>query len=206
MSRLSKSLHIAVLVSGRGSNLQAIIDAARTQKINSKIDLVISNQPNAPGLEKAQKAGIATLVIASKNKPNAFFQSELLTALKKQNPDLIVLAGFMKILSREVVSAFRGKIINIHPSLLPDFPGLNAQQQALDAGAKTTGCTVHFVDEGCDTGPIILQKIENILPDDDFESLDERLLKKCHGAMIEAIKLIEENKVNLQNNKILIRK
>lgn len=187
-----KNLHIVVLVSGRGSNLQAIIDAEHTQKINSKISLVISNQPNALALEKAQKAGIATLAIPSKNKSATVFQSELLIALKKQKPDLIVLAGFMKILSKEVVSAFRGKIINIHPSLLPKFPGLNAQQQALDAGAKTTGCTVHFVDEGCDTGPIILQKTENILPDDDFESLDKRLLKKGHEALIEAIKRIEE--------------
>lgn len=181
---------IVVLVSGRGSNLQALIDAQTKNQIQSHISLVISNKPNAFALERAQKAGIRTLVITDQNRKTLF--KNLLQTLKNENPDWIVLAGFMKILPPEFIQTFPQKIINIHPSLLPDFKGLNAQKQALEAGVSQTGCTVHFVDEGCDTGPIILQKTEAILPNDTVESLSARLLQKEHACLVEALQLLEK--------------
>ncbi len=182
---------IVVLVSGRGSNLQALIDAQHSQKIQSQIVAVISNKPEALALTRAQKAGMPTLVIASQGKDNAVFFAELLQAVKRQNPTWVVLAGFMKILPPAFVQAFAGKIINIHPSLLPLFPGLNAQAQALQAGVRETGCTVHFVDEGCDTGPVLLQKKIAISPDDTVATLSERLLVKEHECLVEAVRILE---------------
>lgn len=186
-----QGLKLLVLVSGRGSNLHAIIDAIRQKKLKSQILKVISNVPGVQALERAQGAGLATQVIPSQSRPKKEFFAELLQLCQNTKPDLIVLAGFMKILPPEFIRAFPGKIINIHPALLPDFPGLNAQEQALKAKVKTTGCTVHYVDEGCDTGPIILQKTETVLANDTVESLSERLLKKEHEALVEAIAKIE---------------
>lgn len=188
---LKSALRLVVLVSGRGTNLQAILTAIQNQKLKSQIVQVISNVPGAPALEHAQKAGIPALVIESKNRSKTDFFNEVLQSCLKAKPDLIVLAGFMKILPPEFIKEFPKKIINIHPSLLPDFPGLNAQEQALRAGVKITGCTVHYVDEGCDTGPIILQKTEPILPGDTSESLSGRLLVQEHAALIEALSLLE---------------
>lgn len=201
----SKILNIIVLVSGRGSNLQALIDGIQAGHLISKVTAVLSNKDSVQALERAQKAGIACLVVPSKGKPKELFQEELLAAVSNLEPDLIVLAGFMKILSPAFIKRFENQIINIHPALLPAFPGLNAQKQALDAGVKTTGCTVHFVDEGCDTGPVILQKTEDILDSDTEETLSARLLKKEHTALVEAVKLIEENKVVLQGRQTLLR-
>ena len=191
---------IVVLVSGRGSNLQALLDAERDGKITSTITAVISNRADAKALARAEAAGVKTVVVASRNRPAADFFKELYTTLKQHNPDLIVLAGFMKILPAEIVQVFQNRIINIHPSLLPAFPGLNAQQQALAAGATNTGCTVHFVDAGCDTGPIILQKRVPILANDTVDTLSARLIVQEHAALVEAIQLLENNKVVLQHH------
>lgn len=182
---------IVVLVSGRGSNLQALIDAKNAGAITSDIALVISNKENAYAIERARLAGISTQVIVSKNQDNNSFFAQVLAAVQQQNPNWIVLAGFMKILPKDFVQVFPNRIINIHPSLLPQFPGLNAQQQALTAQATETGCTVHFVDEGCDTGPIILQKRLPIFPSDTVDSLASRLLPLEHACLVEAVQLLE---------------
>ena len=195
-----QSFRLVVLVSGRGSNLQALIDAQNQGKIKSKIVGVISNKPGGLALSRATDATIPTKVVPSKGKKSAAFFAELEIVVDEFRPDLIVLAGFMKILPPDFVARRKNRIINIHPSLLPNFPGLDAQKQAIEAGAKQTGCTVHYVDEGCDTGPIILQKTESILPRDSADSLSERLLEKEHACLIEAIQLIENNKVLGQEN------
>lgn len=182
---------IVVLVSGRGSNLQALIDAKNSGSIKSEIALVISNKENAYALERAKAAGIPTQVIPSKNQDNATFFAQVLAAAQQQNPTWLVLAGFMKILPKDFVQAFPNRIINIHPSLLPKFPGLEAQKQALAAGAKETGCTVHFVDEGCDTGPIILQKRISIFVSDTADTLATRLLPLEHACLVEAVQQLE---------------
>ena len=183
---------IVVLVSGRGSNLQALIDAKNSGAIKSEITLVISNKENVYALERAHKAGISTQVIPSKNQDSTQFFTKVIHAVQQQNPTWIILAGFMKILPKDFVQAFQNRIINIHPSLLPLFPGLHAQEQAIDAGAKETGCTVHFVDEGCDTGPIILQKKMAILPNDTAEAVAARLLPIEHAALVEAVQFLEK--------------
>ena len=183
---------IVVLVSGRGSNLQALIDAKNAGIIASDIALVISNKENAYALERAKAVGIPTQVIVSKNQDNKTFFAQVLSAVQQQNPDWIVLAGFMKILPKDFVQAFQNRIINIHPSLLPQFPGLEAQKQALAAGVKETGCTVHFVDEGCDTGPIILQKRLSIFASDTADTLSTRLLPLEHTCLVEAVQLLEK--------------
>lgn len=201
---MTKSLRIVVLVSGRGSNLQALIDAQLVGKIRSQIVAVISNITDAPALERARRVKIPALVVASKGKNNDIFFNELQNEIKKYNPDLIVLAGFMKILAPSLVKAYANRIINIHPSLLPSFCGLHAQQQAIDAGVKITGCTVHFVDEGCDTGPIIMQRAIDIKSNDSQTSLSDRLLAIEHQVLVAAIKLIEDDKLVLQGKKTLL--
>jgi phosphoribosylglycinamide formyltransferase 1 len=198
-------MKIVVLVSGRGTNLQAIIDAQLSKTIGSHITMVISNKKNVAALIRAKKANIPSQVIDSKGKSKEDYNQKLEEVLQQLNPDLIVLAGYMKIIPPAIVSCFSNKIINIHPSLLPSFPGLNAQQQALNSGVKITGCTVHFVDNGCDTGPIILQECERIQDNDSEESLSSRLLKKEHILLVQAIQLIENNKVILQDRKTLLR-
>lgn len=199
-------LNLTVLASGRGTNLQAILDASAQGHIKSRVTHVISDKEGAPALERARKAGIKALAIPSQGRKARDFFVELIQTLQNISPDLIVLAGFMRILPPEMVDAFEGRVINIHPSLLPAFPGLNAQKQALETGVKVTGCTVHYVDQGCDTGPILVQKTTEVKDDDTPESLSERLLVQEHKALIEAITLIEEHKVILQGRKTLLRK
>lgn len=192
-----KGLNIVVLVSGRGTNLQAILDAQNVGLIQSRVTLVISNKEAAPALERAKACSVPTKVITSKNRDPRGFFLELQDTVRAAKPDLIVLAGFMKILPPDFVKTFRNRIINIHPALLPNFPGLDAQAQAIAAGAKKTGCTVHVVNEGCDTGPIILQKTLNVLPNETRDHLAERLLPLEHQALIEAIQKIETGKIKL---------
>lgn len=203
--KAKQTFRIVVLVSGRGSNLQAIIDAINAGKLKSQIVGVISNVPKVFALERAEKHKIPTLTLSSKGLANKVYFEELAAAVQMWQPNLIVLAGFMKIVNSDFISLFKNRIINIHPSLLPSFPGLHAQKQALDYGAKITGCTVHFVDEGCDTGPIILQRALDVLPDDDEESLSQRLLQVEHLTLTDAISLLENNKVILQGRKTLLR-
>ncbi|MFW6149592.1 MAG: phosphoribosylglycinamide formyltransferase [Atribacterota bacterium] len=195
-------IRIAVLASGRGSNLQAIIDAIQSGQINGKVEIVISDNPDAYALERAKKYQIDTLVAYFKQfKNKQEYEQKILEHLEKYNIDLIVLAGYMRLLSSRFIKKYRYCIINIHPALLPAFPGLHAQRQALEYGVKVSGCTVHFVDEGMDTGPIILQKAVEVKQSDNEEILSDRILKYEHQLLPKAIQLFAENKIQIRNNK-----
>jgi phosphoribosylglycinamide formyltransferase-1 len=201
-------LKLAVLVSGRGSNLQSIIDKIESGILKSKaqIALVISNNPQAYSLERAQKHGIETLVVdAAKFKDKTQYEAQIISAVKQKSVDLICLAGYMKLLSPEFVRAFPHKIINIHPALLPAFPGLHVQKKALDYGVKFSGCTVHFVDEGCDTGPIIIQAVVPVMDDDTEETLSARILEQEHKIYPEAIRLIAEEKIEFNGRRMKLK-
>jgi phosphoribosylglycinamide formyltransferase 1 len=196
---------IAVLISGRGSNMQSIIEACKRGYINTKVSIVLSNRAEAPGLEFARSENIETVVLPHKAFPvREDYDRQVVDILQQKQVDLICLAGFMRLLSSVFVSAFPNRIMNIHPALLPSFPGLHAQKQAIEYGVKVTGCTVHFVDEGLDSGPIILQKTLEVKPDDTEETLSRRLLPLEHGAYVEAVKLFFENRVHVENRKVVI--
>ncbi len=199
-------MNIVVLISGRGSNLEAIIKAIEKEKINAKISLVLSNKKEAKGLEIAKKHGIKAKFID----PNFFSSREgydiyITEFIKQHNPDLVVLAGYMRILSDKFIESFEGKLINIHPSLIPAFQGLKAQKQALEYGAKFTGCTVHFVTKELDNGPIIIQAVVPIEPDDDEESLSNKILKYEHRIYPQAIKWIVDNRVEINGRNVLVK-
>lgn len=185
-------LRVGVLASGRGSNLQALIDAARNANFPAEVVLVLSDKKNAYALERASIASIRTRHLAPKEEG---FYRKMGDEIENYGIDLVCCAGFMRILPPEFVNRFLGRIINIHPSLLPSFPGLHAQRKALDAGVRVTGCTVHFVDEGVDTGPIILQAAVPVLPRDDEETLSERILAYEHRIYPLAVRLIAEGSV-----------
>lgn len=201
---MSKKLRIGVLVSGRGTNLQAIIDSINEGKLYAEIAIVISDNPNAMALERAKKANIPTVYVKPGKKSE--FEGEIIRILEENKVDLIVLAGFMRILSPNFVNHFPLKIINIHPSLLPSFPGLEAQRQALEYGVKITGCTVHFVNEIVDGGPIILQEAVPVYDDDTVESLSARILEKEHKILVEAIRLFSENRLRVVGRRVFIDK
>jgi len=190
----SNPLNLVVIVSGRGSNLQAIIDAIESRKLNAKISHVISNKSDALALKRADTVGIENSVILSKDVAKDEFFKKLTDKVLTLMPDYIVLAGFMKILPPSFIENFENRIINIHPSLLPKYPGLHAQRQALEAKERYTGCTVHFVDEGCDTGPVILQNQIEILENDTEDTLSERLLPLEHKTLIDALKTLPNPK------------
>ena len=197
---------LAVLVSGRGSNLQAIIDSIEREELNAHISIVISSTRDATALKRAEKHGIKTIFID----PTAYLNSKeydkvLIEKLKEFSIDLICLAGYMRILGEEVIQTFKEKIINIHPSLLPAFPGLNAQKQAIVHGVKFSGCTVHFVDSGVDSGPIILQTAVPVYDNDDEKSLSKRILEQEHYLYPKAINMIKENQIKI-NSKTVTRK
>lgn len=181
---------LGILLSGRGSNFIAIADNIAAGKLAAEIALVISNKEDAPGIEAARQRGLKALVIRSKARPREQHDREMIAALKEAGAELIILAGYMRLLSPEFVRAFPNRILNIHPSLLPAFPGVDAQRQALEAGVKESGCTVHFVDELLDHGPAILQKRVPVLPGDTVESLSARILEQEHIAYSEAIEKI----------------
>ncbi len=200
-------INIAVLVSGRGTNLQAIINAIRKKQLDGEIKIVISDNRNAYALERAKRNGIDTLVVPYvefKNKNE--YEQVIIENIDNNSIDLIVLAGYMRILSSSFVKKYRYRIINIHPALLPSFPGLDAQRQAIEYGVKVSGCTVHFVDEGVDTGPIILQKAVEVKESDDIDSLSKRILKYEHKLLPEAIQLFAEGKINIIKNRVFIKK
>jgi phosphoribosylglycinamide formyltransferase-1 len=200
-------MNVAVLISGRGSNLKAILEAERNKKIaNAQVKLVVSNNCKAEGLKYAKEFGKKTVCLESNNfKSKEAYDKELAQIIKSHNIELVVLAGFMRILSPWFIKQFENKIINIHPSLLPAFPGLNAQKQALECGVKVTGCTVHFANELIDRGPIILQKTVDVEEDDTEYSLSNRILEKEHEILPLAIKLISENRVSIFKNKVRIK-
>src|SRR5438132_4380703 len=170
---------IGILISGRGSNMVALADAVSDGRIpTAEITLVISDQPSAGGLSKAKERGIETLVIERRGRPREQHDREIVAALKAREVDLVCLAGYMRLLSREFLDAYRGRILNIHPSLLPSFPGLEAQRQALEQGAKISGCTVHYVNETLDGGPIISQRVGPVYEGDPVPTLSERILSE----------------------------
>jgi phosphoribosylglycinamide formyltransferase 1 len=188
MSSAVKIFRLAILISGRGSNMAALIAATQSGKIaHSEVAVVISDQTSAPGLQRAKDCGIETLIIERSGRSREEHDREMVAALRAREIDLICLAGYMKILSRDFIDAYRGRILNIHPSLLPSFAGLEAQKQALAHGVKVAGCTVHFVDETLDGGPIVAQRVVPVRPDDTVESLSERILQQEHELYPEAV-------------------
>ena len=194
---------LAVLVSGRGSNLQAIIDSIDREELDAHLSIVISNTKDAMALKRAEQHGIKTIFIDPSNYLSSKeYDKALVLKLKEFSIDLICLAGYMRILGEEVVQTFEKKIINIHPSLLPAFPGLNAQKQAISHGVKFSGCTVHFVDSGVDSGPIILQTVVPVHDNDDEKSLSKRILEQEHYLYPKAIKMIQENKIRLNGRTV----
>lgn len=199
---MKEKLRIGVLVSGRGTNLQAIIDGINMGEIDGEIEIVISDNPNAPAIERARRANIPTVYI--KPGKRSEFEGELIKILEENEVELIVLAGFMRILSANFISHFPMKIINIHPSLLPSFPGLQAQKQALDYGVKITGCTVHFVNEIVDGGPIILQEAVPVYDDDTVDTLSNRILEKEHKILVEAIRLFQQGRLRIEGRRVFI--
>ena len=201
------SKKIGVVVSGRGSNLQSIIDHIAEGKLNVEIAVVVSDHKEAFALERAAKAGIPTAVVERKGcKDKAEFEDKIDAALREAGAEVVVLAGFMRILTGHFISRWEHKIINIHPALLPSFKGLDAQGQAVDYGVKIAGCTVHFVDEGTDTGPIILQKAVPVFDDDTEETLAARILKEEHKALPEAIRLWADGKLTIKGRKVFVAK
>lgn len=199
-------MRLAVLASGYGSNLQAIIDAVERGEINGKVEVVISDNREAFALERARRCGIEALFVSPRDYPGREnYDRALVALLRERKIELVILAGFMRLLSPLFVDAFRGKIMNIHPSLLPAFPGLEGVKQALDYGVKVTGCTVHFVDEGLDTGPIILQEAVEVFDSDDVESLHQRIHQVEHRLYPKAIQLFIEGKLQIKGRKVYIR-
>ena len=201
------SKKIGVVVSGRGSNLQSIIDHIAEGKLNVEIAVVVSDHKEAFALERAAKAGIPTAVVERKGcKDKAEFEDKIDAALRDKGAEVVILAGFMRILTGHFISRWENKIINIHPALLPSFKGVDAQGQAVDYGVKIAGCTVHFVDEGTDTGPIILQKAVPVFDDDTEETLAARILKEEHKALPEAIQLWADGKLTIKGRKVFVAK
>ena len=182
---------IGVLLSGRGSNFEALADSIAAGRIpNAEIAIVVSNREGAPGIDRAKARDIATKVIPSKGLERETYDRQVVEVLKEAKVDLVCLAGYMRLLSPYFVAAFPNRILNIHPSLLPSFPGLESQKQALDYGAKFAGCTVHFVDENLDAGPIILQAAVPVDDHDTESSLSEKILREEHRVYTEAVKLV----------------
>ena len=200
-------IRIAVLVSGRGSNLQAIIDSIENKYLHAQISVVISDIGDAYALERARTHGIKAVHIDPKRfESKESYETEILRVLDSHNVQLMLLAGYMKILGKTLLTAYKNRILNIHPALLPAFPGLHAQEQAFKHGVKVAGCTVHFVDEELDGGPIILQKCVEVKEDDTAQTLAERILEQEHKIYPEAIKLFVENKLRIEGRKVNIIK
>ena len=195
---------LGILLSGRGSNFEAIADSVQAGRLPAEIAVVISNRADAPGLESAKRRGLKAVLIPSKGRIREEHDRDVIAALREAQVDLICLAGYMRLLSPEFVRAFPNRILNIHPSLLPDFPGLEAQKQAIAHGAKVSGCTVHFVDEHLDHGPIILQRTVPVLEGDDEHSLATRILEQEHIAYTEALRRLIAGEVEIEGRKIVI--
>jgi phosphoribosylglycinamide formyltransferase 1 len=196
--------HIGVLLSGRGSNFEALAESVSAGRIpGAEIAVVISNKPDAKGLERAKARNIPTRMIPSKGLEREAYDRQVAAVLQEHKVDLICLAGYMRLLSPYFVAAFPQRILNIHPSLLPSFPGMESQRQALEYGVKFAGCTVHFVDENLDAGPIVLQSVVPVLDSDDEEKLSERILKEEHRIYTEAVKLVLEGKYRIEGRRVI---
>src|SRR5580765_3410323 len=198
---------IGVLLSGRGSNFEALADSISAGRIpGAEIALVLSNREGAPGIDRAKSRGLATLVIPSKGLERETYDRQVITALREAKVDLICLAGYMRLLSPYFVAAFPQRILNIHPSLLPSFPGLESQKQALEYGVKFAGCTVHFVDENLDAGPIVLQAIVPVDDHDTEGTLSARILKEEHRIYTEAVKIILAGNYKIEGRRVITQK
>jgi len=201
-----KKVKLGVLVSGRGSNLQAIIDNIAKGTLSAEVAVVISDQADAYSLERAKKHAIPAVHVSSKvyKGKRDEYDALLVTALQKHNVELVVLAGFMRIITPTLLKAFPNRVLNIHPALLPAFPGLHVQKAALEHGVKFSGCTVHFVDEGMDTGPIIIQAVVPILDGDTEDTLSARILKQEHVIYSRAIQLYAEGKLKIEGRRVIM--
>jgi phosphoribosylglycinamide formyltransferase-1 len=194
---------LGILLSGRGSNFEAIANSVAAGRIDAAIAVVISNKPDAAGLETARARGLNAICLPSKGLERAVYDRSLVAELRKHEVDLVCLAGFLRLLTGEFVRAFPERILNIHPSLLPAFPGLDAQHQALLHGVKVSGCTVHFVDEQLDSGPILLQTTVPVLDDDTTESLSARILTEEHRIYSEAIQMVLSGRYRIDGRRVL---
>src|ERR1700704_763264 len=195
---------IGVLLSGRGSNFEALAESVAAGRIsNAEIAIVISNREGAPGIQRAESRGIQTRVIPSKGLEREVYDRQVVAALNEHKVDLVCLAGYMRLLSPFFVASFPNRILNIHPSLLPSFPGLESQRQALEYGVKFAGCTVHFVDENLDAGPIVLQATVPIRDDDTEETLSSRILAEEHRIYTEAVRIVLEGKYKIVGRRVV---
>jgi len=200
-------MKIGILISGRGSNMSAIVEAVQSGAIpDSEVVIVISDKTSAEGLEKARKRGIETVVVTRKGRTREEHDAEIIAELTERGVELVCLAGYMRLLSSGFVRTFPNKIVNIHPSLLPSFKGLDAQKQAFDYGVKLTGCTVHFVDEDLDHGAIILQKAVEVADDDTAETLSAKILEFEHALYVEALSLIARGKIEIVGRRTILLK
>lgn len=192
------TLDLGVLVSGSGTNLQAILDATQDGRLDARVRVVVSNRPGVRALERAEHAGAPVRCLPHAQYPSReAFDDALVATLREAGVEWVVLAGFMRLLTPRMLQAFEGRIINIHPSLLPAFPGTRAQEQALHYGVKVTGCTVHFVDEGVDSGPIIGQRAVPVLDGDDVQALTQRILEQEHALLVDVLRWIGEGRVRV---------
>ena len=198
-------MRLGILISGRGSNFEAIANNIARRKLDAEIAIVISNRADAAGLEIARQRGIPMRVIASSGLERETYDKLVIEELRTHDVELVCLAGFMRLLSAHFIRAFPNRILNIHPSLLPAFPGLDAQRQALDHGVKITGCTVHFVDELLDAGPIVIQSAVPVLDNDTVESLSARILTQEHLIYSKAIQYIVEDRASIEGRRVKIR-
>ncbi|WKZ31649.1 MAG: phosphoribosylglycinamide formyltransferase [Thermodesulfobacteriota bacterium] len=199
-------VNIGVLVSGSGTNLQSIIDEIEAGRLDASIKVVVSNKPDSFALERARKHDIPVAVVRVKDFPQKeAFDAEVLRILKEHGVELVVLAGFMRIITRVLLDSFHMKVMNIHPSLLPSFPGLEVQKAALEYGVKFSGCTVHFVDDGVDTGPVIVQAVVPVKDEDTVESLSKRILAEEHRIYPRAIQLYSEGRLEVRGRRVFVR-
>jgi phosphoribosylglycinamide formyltransferase-1 len=201
-----KKIKLGILVSGRGSNLQAIIDNIESGKLSAEIGVVISDRADAFSLERAKKHNIPGVHVSAKGYKGKRdeYDALLVTQLKKHNVELVCLAGFMRIITPALIRAYPNRILNIHPALLPAFPGLHVQKTAIEHGVKFSGCTVHFVDEGMDTGPIVIQAAVPVLDSDTEDSLSERILKQEHKIYSRAIQLYAEGRLRVEGRRVTV--
>ena len=202
---MARKVSIGVLISGSGTNLQAIIDAVEANELDARIEIVLSNRADAYGLIRAKKHGIPTEVLDHKQFPNReAFDQAVVDHLRAHGVELVILAGFMRLLSPVFVTAYSNRIMNIHPALLPAFPGLNVQRKAVEHGVRFSGCTVHFVNEECDEGPIIIQAVVPVFPDDTEQSLAARILEQEHRIYPRAIQLYSEGRLRIEGRKVIV--
>src|ERR671927_1086969 len=199
-------MRIGILISGRGSNMVALLDAVRDGRVlDAEVSVVVSDKPSAAGRLRARDQGIATALVERKGRTREEHEREIIKVLREQGVELVCLAGYMRLLSPCFIEEFRGRILNIHPSLLPAFPGLDAQRQAIEHGVKFSGCTVHFVDETLDAGPIITQRVVPVLDSDTPETLSARILKEEHVAYPEALALVCSGRYEVRGRRVVKR-